>query len=106
MGGGAYKYMCYTGAGSGAECAVRCVHMCSVGMGQENLNKDLQYIQLFISRGSRCASTNVGTEPVRPGYIPVDVVAGRQLFCISSAQCTEGRNVVFERSSQHGLLVF
>jgi hypothetical protein len=39
-------------------------------------------------------------------YIPVDVVAGRQLFCTSSALCTEGRTVVFEQSSQHGPLVF
>jgi hypothetical protein len=30
------------------------------------------------------------------GYIPVDVVAGRQLFCTSSALCTEGRTVIFE----------
>ncbi len=50
--GGAYKYMCYTEDWWwGAECAVRCVHMCSVGMGQENLYKDLQYIQLIYFKG-------------------------------------------------------
>jgi hypothetical protein len=28
------------------------------------------------------------------GYIPVNVVAGRQLFCTSSVLCTEGRTVI------------
>jgi hypothetical protein len=93
--------------------SVQCVAStcASVGMGQENLKYKLKYrftihlINLFQANPSAQARTSAQS-PVRPGYILVVVIGGRQLFCISSTQCIGGRSVVFEWSSPHELLVF
>jgi hypothetical protein len=89
--------------------SVQCVAStcASVGMGQGNLKYKftIHSINLFQRDHSAQARTSAQS-PVRPGYILVAVLGGRQLFCISSTQCIEGKNVVFEWSSQHELLVF
>ncbi len=79
----------------------------SVGMGQENLKYQftIHLINLFQANQNVQARTSAQS-PVRPGYILVVVIGGRQLFCISSIQCIEGKSVVFEWSSPHELLVF
>ncbi len=59
---GAYKYMCYRRNGGGAECAVRCVHMSSVGMGQENLKQRLTIHSLNLFQGDQGAQARTSAQ--------------------------------------------